>query len=128
MKGVIDTSVLVTGRAPQAVPDEELLVSVVTFAELHQGVLLAVDPRIRSLRLRRLTKLATYFDPVPVDADVAAAYGAVTAIVADRIPQASSRPLGLFVAATALAHGARLHTARPADLQGLDGVLDIVPA
>lgn len=45
-------------------------------------------------------------------------------MAAGRQPRA--RALDLLIAATALAHGARLYTRNPGDLAGLDGLVEIV--
>jgi predicted nucleic acid-binding protein len=59
VRGVLDTSVLVAreqGRPPGDLPDQAAI-SVVTVAELHLGVLLADDPRVRAQRLRTLSEV-----------------------------------------------------------------------
>ena len=52
MRAVLDTSVVIApGIGPLV---GELAISAITVAELHFGVLVASDPRIRAERLRRL--------------------------------------------------------------------------
>lgn len=125
MRAVLDTSVLIA-RDVGPLPGE-LAVSAATLAELHFGVLVAADPAVRAERLRRLSVLQTRFDALPVDDAVAASYGQLAAAVvaAGRRPRA--RAMDLLIAATAHAHGARLYTRNAADLQGADGLVEVVP-
>jgi hypothetical protein len=65
--------------------------------------------------------------PLPVDADVARAYGRVYAAVAAAGRKARGRRAAhLFIAATALAANLPLYTRTPADFAGLSEILDIV--
>ncbi len=75
IRGVLDTSIIIAGEPPALEEDEDLFVTAVTFAELHFGVLVASTESVRAQRLRRLARLTALFDPLPVDADVVAAYG-----------------------------------------------------
>lgn len=52
----------------------ELAISAITLAELHFGVLVASQQKVRSKRLRRLTVLQRNFDTLPVDDAVVAGY------------------------------------------------------
>jgi len=125
VKAVLDTSVvLATAVAPLA---GELAISAATLAEPHFGVLVAHDPAVRAERLRRLSTLQRTFDPLPVDAAVAASYGQLAAAVvaAGRSPR--PRSLDQLVAATAHAHSARLYTRNAADLAGVEGLVEVVP-
>ena len=125
MRAVLDTSVLIASSV-DPLPGE-LAVSTVSLAELHFGVLVAKDAARRAERLRRLTVLQRQFDALPVDDAVAASYGELAAAVvaAGRRPRA--RAMDLLIAATAHAHGATLYTRNAGDLDGLEGLLDIVP-
>lgn len=124
MRTVLDTSVLL-GPAPAPI-DGDLAISAASLAELHFGVLVARSGTVRSERLRRLGVIERTFEALPVDADTARHYGrlaaAVTAI--GRSPRA--RVMDLLIAATAVAHGARLATRNAADLAGLEDVLEVV--
>ena len=124
MRAVLDTSVLIASSVDPLAGD--LAISTVSLAELHFGVLVAKDATTRAERLRRLTVLQRQFDALPVDDAVAASYGELAAAVvaAGRRPRA--RAMDLLIAATAHAHGATLYTRDAGDLDGLEGLLDIV--
>ena len=124
MRAVLDTSVLIAADVPAL--DGELAISVASIAELHFGVMVTVDEAIRAERLRRLTMLQRSFDALPIDDDVAASYGRLAAAVAGVGRQPRSRAFDLLIAATAHAHDARLYTRNPADLVGLDDLLEII--
>ena len=121
---ILDTSVVIAdGVAP--IPGV-LAISAVTLAELHFGVLVAKTSEVRAERLRRLSILQRHFDALPVDEAVAISYGRIAAAVVDAGRQPRRRVMDLLIAATAHAHGARLHTRDPADLAGADELLEVV--
>ncbi len=124
MKALLDTSVLIATDVP--VLDGELAISAASLAELHFGVMVTADPAVRAERLRRLSILQRTFDALPVDDDVATSYGRLAAAVAGIGRQPRSRVFDLLIAATAHAHDARLYTRNPANLIGLDDLLEIV--
>ena len=79
-----------------------------TLAELHVGVLLAADPRIRAQRLRALARVERTFDPIPVDSPVARSFAE---IVADgRRKRRHPRVVDALIAATAVAHDLPLYS------------------
>lgn len=124
MKAVLDTSVVIaTDIAPL---EGELAISAITLAELHFGVLVAKQRKVRAERLRRLLVLQRTFDALPVDEAVAASYGQVAAAVVDAGRQPRARSMDLLVAATAHAHSARLYTRNADDFDGLDDLIDVV--
>ena len=127
MKVLLDTSVVIASDVPSL--DGELAVSAVTLAELHFGVLVAADAGARAERLRRLALVERLFDPLPVDEAVAREYGVLAAAVVTAGRQPRVRVMDLLIAATAKAkaHGARLYTRNPSDLQGLEELVDVVP-
>lgn len=124
MRAVLDTSVVIATDVKPL--DGELAVSAVSLAELHFGVLVAKDQKVRAERLRRLLALQRTFDSLAVDEAVAASYGQVAAAIVDAGRQPRARSLDLLIAATAHAHSARLYTRNAEDFQGLDGLIDIV--
>jgi len=123
-RDVLDTSMLI-GGGWESEPDRLLAVSAVSLAELHFGALLATDETVRALRQRRLAEVEAAFVPLPVDARVARAYAelAVALVRAGRAPR--RRVADLLIAATARVHGARLLTRNPADLVGLEGLVEV---
>ncbi|WP_370250089.1 type II toxin-antitoxin system VapC family toxin [Nocardioides sp.] len=120
---LLDTSVVI---GPDPGLGGDLAISAITLAELHFGVLVTPDPGVRAERLRRLSLLHAEFEPLPVDAAVAAAYGQLAAAVVASGRQPRRRALDLLIAATARVHGARLATRNPADFAGLDPWVEIV--
>ncbi len=124
MKAILDTSVLIATDVAEL--HGELAISVASLAELHFGVLVTVDASTRAERLRRLTFLQRSFDALPVDDEVAARYGQLAAAVADAGRRPRSRVMDLLIAATALAHDARLYTRNAADLVGIEHLVEIV--
>lgn len=124
MKAVLDTSVILGSDVPPLAGD--LAVSAATLAELHFGALVARDPEVRAERLRRLALVERLFDPLAIDEEVARSYGRLAAAVASAGRRPRRRVMDILIAATAHAHGARLYTRNPADLQGLDNLVDIV--
>jgi predicted nucleic acid-binding protein len=122
-RGVLDTSVL-TADDVAPLPGE-LAISAASLAELHFGVLVAVDDEARARRLSRLSAVQRRFDPLPVDDLVAESYGLLAARVVRSGRQPRARVMDLLIAATAHAHGATLYTRNGDDLRGLDDLLDV---
>ena len=126
MLSVLDTSILI---AEAAVPVEgDIAISIVSIAELQFGVLIAPDDDRRAHRLARLSAVLRSFEPLPVDAAVAASYGELAAATHRAGRKSTARSLDLMIAATAHAHGARLVTANVDDVKHLDGLVEIVRA
>lgn len=124
MRAILDTSVVV---ATDLLPlPGELAISAATVAELHFGVLVARESRVRASRLRRLSLLERRFDPLPVDDAVAASYGELAAAVARSGRQPRARTMDLLIAATAHAHDAKLYTRNAKDLNGVGELVEIV--
>jgi predicted nucleic acid-binding protein len=125
VRAILDTSVVIaTDIAPL---EGELAISAITLAELHFGVLVAKQRKVRAERLRRLLVLQRTFDALPLDEAVAASYGQVAAAVVDAGRQPRARSMDLLIAATAHAHAARLYTRNADDFDGLDDLVDVVP-
>jgi toxin FitB len=125
VRAILDTSVVIATDVQPL--DGELAISAITLAELHFGVLVANEQRVRSERLRRLLIVQRKFDALPVDDAVAASYGQVAAAVVDAGRQPRARSMDLLIAATAHAHSARLYTRNPDDFDGLGDLVDVVP-
>ncbi len=127
-RGLIDTSVVIDLERidPNALPGE-LALSAVTMAELAAGTHATADPAERARRQDRLQRAEATFDPLPVDAAVARAYGRVYAAVAAAGRKVRGRrAFDLLIAATAIAAGLPLYTRNPEDLSDLSGMLQIV--
>jgi predicted nucleic acid-binding protein len=124
VRALLDTSVVIASDVGPL--DGELAISAVTLAELHFGVLIAKERKVRAERLRRLLVLQRTFDALPLDEAAAASYGQVAAAVVDAGRQPRARSMDLLIAATAHAHSARLYTRNADDFQGLDDLLDVV--
>lgn len=124
MRAVLDTSVLlsnVVGPLPG-----ELAVSAATMAELHFGVLVADNNRVRATRLRKLRALQRRFDPLPIDDAVAESYGELASAIVSAGRQPRARVMDILIAATAHAHDAQLYTLNPKDFKGIDDLVQVV--
>lgn len=128
-RGLIDTSVVIDLDLiePTDLP-VELAVSAVTMAELAAGPHATADPAERARRQDRLQRAEATFEPLPVDASVARAYGRVYAAVGAAGRKARGRrAVDLFIAATAVAASLPLYTRNPEDFAGLSDILEVVP-
>lgn len=125
MRGILDTSVVIATDVPPL--EGELAVSAATVAELQFGVLVARTASSRASRLRQLSVLLQKFDALPVNESVAASYGRLAAAVVEAGRQPRARTMDLLIAATALAHGARLYTRNAKDLVGIEDLVEIIP-
>ena len=127
-RGLIDTSVVIDLERIE--PDDlplELAVSAISMAELAAGPHATADAAERARRQDRLQRAEATFEPLPVDAAVARAYGRVYAAVGAAGRKARGRrSVDLFIAATAVAAGLPLYTRNPDDFAGLSDLLDIV--
>ncbi|MPZ16411.1 MAG: PIN domain-containing protein [Luteitalea sp.] len=127
-RGLIDTSVVIDLQLiePTDLP-VELAVSAVTMAELAAGPHATTDPAERARRQDRLQRAEAMFEPLPVDAAVARAYGRVYAAVASAGRKARGRrAVDLLIAATAVAAAVPLYSRNPDDFAGLSDLLEIV--
>lgn len=127
-RGVLDTSVVIdlehvaAGDLPT-----ELAVSAITLAELAAGPHATADPDERARRQDRLQRAEATFEPLPVDASVARAYGRIYAAVTGAGRQArGARSLDLLIAATALASNVPLYTRNPDDFTGIASLVEVV--
>jgi predicted nucleic acid-binding protein len=127
-RGLIDTSVVIDlDRIALADLPDELAVSAITMAELAAGPHATTDPAERARRQDRLQRAEATFEPLPVDAAVARAYGRVYAAVGAAGRKARGRrAVDLFIAATAVATGLPLYTRNPDDFAGLSDLLDVI--
>lgn len=121
MRALLDTSVLVDG-----IPDEVEVasISVVSLAEMQFGVERAPDEIERQRRMVWLAALQQTFDPYPVDAAVAAAWGRIAHLALEAGRQPRRRAMDLLIAATAATHDLTLLT-HDDDLLWLDGIVRV---
>lgn len=127
-RGLLDTSVVIDLNVvePENLP-REMAVSAITMAELAAGPHATKDAGERARRQDRLQRAEATFDPLPVDGDVARAYGRVyAAVMAAGRKARGRRATNLLIAATALAADLPLYTRNPSDFAGLAGLLEIV--
>ena len=127
-RGLIDTSVIIdVDQIERADLPVEVAVSAITMAELAAGPHATAEPAERARRQDRLQRAEATFEPLPVDAEVARAYGRVYAAVAASGRKARGRrAVDLLIAATAVAADLPLYTRNPDDFVGLSDLLEIV--
>lgn len=121
MRALLDTSVLIGAEDPGSL---EGAISSACLAELHFGVLVAVDEDERARRALRLGVIESTFDPLPIDAAVAREWGRLAAAVQSRGGQPRRRSVDLAIAATANVHGVTLLTHNIRDFQLVDDLVD----
>ena len=127
-RGLVDTSVVIDLDLIDAADlPAEVAVSAITMAELAAGPHATTDSAERARRQDRLQRAEATFEPLPVDADVARAYGRVYAAVGAAGRRARGRrAVDLLIAATAVAAGLPLYTRNPDDFAGLSEILEVV--
>lgn len=126
-RGVVDTSVVIDLERidPEQLPGE-LAISAVTLAELAAGPHATADDAERARRQERLQRTEAWFDPLPLDAAAARAFGRVYAAVAAAGRKARGRrALDLLIAATALASNLPLYTRNAHDFAEVNGLIEV---
>ncbi len=123
-RSVLDTSVLI--RTDSWTQGRGLVaISVASIAELQFGVLIAADDDKRAERLAHLSLVQREFEPLVMDESVAVAYGQVADETVRKGRQPRRRQFDLVIAATALAHNARLITANLKDVSHLASLVEL---
>lgn len=127
-RGVVDTSVVIDFEHLVAEDlSATLAVSAITLAELAAGPHATADPHERARRQDRLQRVEATFDPLPVDAAVARAYGRIyAAVVGAGRTARGARSLDLLIAASALAANLPLYTRNPEDFRGTESLIEVV--
>ena len=125
-RAVVDTSVLIASETGHAVdesslPDDPVL-SVVTLAELHAGVLAAPDSESRARRLATLDRYAL-IEVLDVTEGVASEWARLRVHLAERRRRVNVNDL--WIAASAVAHRLPVVT-QDDDFDPLDGVRGLV--
>lgn len=127
MRAVLDTNVLVGGAA--GLPDYELAVASLSWAELHYGVRKAPTAIERARRESRLVRLRAVFGPgLAFDDAAAQMYETVCGLVLDHGRDVRGRVVDLMIAATAAAHGAAIITRNADDFVGLGSLIEVIVA
>ncbi len=126
-RGLLDTSVLIDlEHIDPAVLPTEWAISAVTLAELAAGPHATTDPAERARRQDRLQRVEAAFDPLPLDRNVARAFGRIYALVTAAGRKARGRrALDLLIVATAAAAQIPLYTRNPDDFNGLADVVEV---
>jgi len=128
LRGLVDTNILIfldqltTSQLPA-----ELVISTVTLAELSAGVHATTDATERARRVLRVQRAEATFSPLPFDVDAARRYGAISAEIIGMGRKPRARIADLMIASVAAANRLPLFTTNPADFQGLDAVVTVVP-
>jgi predicted nucleic acid-binding protein len=126
-RGLLDTSAVVD---LELIPVEalplEIAVSALTLAELAAGPHATADPRVRARRQERLQRVEATFETLPFDDAAARAYGLVMAATAAAGRTSRRRVVDLMIAATSLSTGLPLVTRNPADVAGLDEIVEVI--
>ncbi|MER7854605.1 type II toxin-antitoxin system VapC family toxin [Streptomyces bacillaris] len=125
--GVLDTCTYIDLDLlePERLPALPALTAI-SLAELQQGVAMAGDPLVRAARMEKLGAAVADFEPLPFDADAAARYGTLVALVlaARRAPRL--RRLDLMIAAIASVRELPLYTRNADDFKGLESAVTVV--
>ncbi len=121
-RGLLDTSVLIASESGRALdtgllPDEAL-VSVITIAELHAGVLAARDTQTRARRLATVESLANH-EPLVVDSGAARAWASLRVRLAESGRRVNMNDL--WIAAIAVANDLPVVT-QDADYDPLESI------
>lgn len=122
MTVLLDTSVLIS--------DDPVLtasaVSVISLVELASGINRpGLSPTETRVRRARWTAIESTFAPIPVDRPVLQAYLQIDQAVRPAGRDPRPRRMNLLIAATALAHDLRLLTRNPADVVGLEHLVEV---
>lgn len=121
MRALLDTSVLIGDNPPTGV---EAAISVVSLTELHFGALVATDDDERARRTDRLAAVESAFDPLPLTAEIARAWGRLASAVTRRGGNPRRRQIDLAIAATAIVEKVPLLTYDIADFRIIDDLVD----
>jgi predicted nucleic acid-binding protein len=109
---LLDTSIVIAAGASVDALPPTAAISVLTLGELRAGILLAATEAARSARQARLDAVRAAFSPLPVDEDVADAYGEVIALA--RRTRRTTKASDALIVATASATGRTLVTSHAA--------------
>jgi predicted nucleic acid-binding protein len=128
LRGLGDTNILIflerlaVGQLPS-----ELVISTVSLAELSAGVHTAPDAVERARRVLRVQRAEASFNPLPFDVEAARQYGIIAAEVISMGRKPRGRIADLMIASIAASNRLPLFTTNPADFDGLESVVTVVP-
>jgi predicted nucleic acid-binding protein len=122
VRALLDTSVLIGAASPGEL---EGAISAASLAELHFGVLVALDQDERARRAQRLGVVEATFDPLPIDAAVGREWGRLAAAIAERGSRPRRRAMDLAIAATANVAGVPLVTHNDRDFRVITDLVDV---
>lgn len=132
-RGLLDTNIVILRHAvdPDEKPDE-VAISAITLAELSAGVHLvsgdhaqAIEERAR--RANVLQRTENEFDPIPFETEAARVFGRISAALHARGRTPRRRMADLMIASIAAAAELPLYTTNPADFEGLEDIVRVVP-
>ncbi len=125
--GVLDTCTYIDLDLlePERLPALPALTAI-SLAELQQGVAMAGDPLVRAARMEKLGAAVADFEPLPFDADAAARYGTLVALVLAARRDPRPRRLDLRLAAIASVRELPLYTRNADDFKGLESAVTVV--
>ena len=120
-RAIADTSVFVAQEAGRELGElpEEIAVSVITAAELELGVLRAIEPNARAIRLGTLSRVQAAYPLLPIDPEVASCFARIAS--AELGKGRRLRRHDTWIAATAMRHGAAVLT-QDADFNSFQNV------
>jgi predicted nucleic acid-binding protein len=122
VKAVADTSLFVAleqARSRSGTVPDELVISVITVAELQLGVLVARDAAVRAQRLATAAFVRATFQPIPIDDAVAHVWAH---LVADLRNRGRRVPVNdAWIAATAMSRNLPVVT-QDSDYDAIDGL------
>lgn len=98
-----------------------------SLAELSAGVHATDDAAERSRRILRVQRVEATFAPLPFDVEEARQYGVIAAQVISIGRKPRGRNADLMIAGITAASRLPLFTTNPADFQGLESVVAVVP-
>ncbi len=127
-RGLLDTSVIINhDLIEEALLPDESAIAAITLAELAAGPHATQEAAERARRQDRLQWACSIWEALPFDAEAARAYGRVFAATKAAGRRSRPRLADLLIVATALANGLAVYTRNPADLKGLEKLVEIVP-
>lgn len=104
---------------------ETTAISVVPLAELAAGPLVAADDAERARHQWLLQEVEALYDPIPVDAAAARAFGEIVSAVRRAGRQPRRRQSDLLLAAVARANRLAVATRNPVDFAGVDDLVEV---